>query len=95
MRKKEQLYEVEIKSQSLLREGKKGLITYFQGGNHQTVANHIRLLYPQYTKTEDKPMFNITPITKEEYRLRSDSGVVKQKAHLMKGSAHINEIMGN
>ncbi len=88
MRKQKQLYEVEIKSQSLLKEGKKGLITYFRGGNHQTVGKNIMKLYPQYTKAEDKPMFNIRAITEEEYKFRENSGTVTQKGHMVRGEAN-------
>ena len=87
--KKKQLYEVEIKSQALLREGKKGLVTYFQGGRKKQIASNVRFLYPQYTKPEDKPVINITPISFSEYEYRKNGGVIKQKAHLIEGEAHI------
>ncbi len=89
MRKQEQLYEVELKSKSLLREGKKGFITYFKGGNKKTIASNVRKLYPQWTKEEDKPIVNITPISYREYQSRLDSDIIKHKAHLMKAEAHI------
>jgi hypothetical protein len=83
MRKKDQMYEVEIKSEALLREGKKSLITYFQGGNKKTIVMNCQKLYPQYTKGEDKPSVFITPIAFREYQERAFSGAVKQKGHLM------------
>jgi hypothetical protein len=89
VRKKNQLYEVEIKSQSILREGKKGLIVYFQGGSHKTIGMNIQKLYPQYTKPEDKPMFTIRPMTKREYNERVESGKIQQKAHLVESRAHV------
>ena len=89
MRKQEQLYEVELKSKALLKEGKKGFITYFKGGNKKTIASNVRVLYPQWTKAEDKPMVNITPISYREYQERTKTGDIKQKAHLLKAEAHI------
>lgn len=87
MRKRDQIYEVEIKSQSLLREGKRGLITYFQGGTHEQIAANIRQLYPQYTQKEDLPMFNIRPISFKEYTERVTTGKISQKAQLLKAEA--------
>ena len=39
-----QLYEVEIKSQSLLREGQKGFITYFRSDDAKLIASNVRYL---------------------------------------------------
>lgn len=89
MRKDNQLYEVEIKSQSLLAEGKKSFITYFRGGNKKTIASNVRYLYPQYTKEEDKATVYITPITEEEYQSRVNGGMIKQKQHLIQGEGNI------
>lgn len=89
MRKQEQLYEVELKSLALIKDGKKGFITYFKGGNKKTIASNMRFLYPQWTNPEDKPIVNITPITFREYEKRTKSDSIKQKAHLMKAEAHV------
>ena len=82
MRKKNQMYEVELKSKALLKEGKRGLITYFSGGNKKTIAMNVRSLYPQYCKPEDKPTVLITPITYREYQSRVNGGIVNQKGKL-------------
>lgn len=95
MAKKEQIYEVEIKSQALLREGKKSFITYFKGGRHKTIVMNVQKLYPQYTNPIDKPNIGITKISMEEYQNRAVTGVIKQKAHLMKVRGDFSEIMGN
>lgn len=89
MRKQDQLYEVELKSMALIREGKKGFITYFKGGNKKTVASNMRKLYPQWTKPEDKPVVNITPISYREYEERTKTNTIQQKGHLLKGEGHI------
>lgn len=83
MRKKNQLYEVEIKSLALIREGKKSFITYFRGGNKKTIVSNAMVLYPQFTKAEDKPVVNITPISYSEYQKRVDTNVVRQKQHVI------------
>jgi hypothetical protein len=83
MRKKEQLYEVEIKSQALLREGKNGFICYFKGGNKKTIVMNAQVMYPQYTAFEDKPVINVTPIKFSEYQNRLNSNVVEQKQKLL------------
>jgi len=90
-----QLYEVEIKSQSLLKEEKKGFIIYFRGGTHQQIGKNVMKLYPSYTKPEDKPMINITPISEEEYTNRVMTGVIKQQGQLIEGRAHIYDALGN
>lgn len=89
MRKKDMLYEVEIKSKSILKEGKKSLITYFRGGNKATIASNVRKLYPQYTKESDMASVFITPITQEEYDSRVNGTMIKQKQHLMKVEGHV------
>ena len=87
-----QLYEVEIKSKSLLKEGKKGLITYFRGGTPEMIASNVRFLYPQYTKKEDEAVVNITPISVQEYMNRLVGGVVRQRQQLVTEKAHILEL---
>lgn len=96
----QKLYEVEIKSEALLREGKKGFITYFKGGRKRTIVSNVRALYPQYTDPKDKPVVNITPITYKEYQARVDGKVIEQKQHLIQGQGHIMKVedyedMGN
>lgn len=78
----EQLYEVEIKSKALLRENQRGFITYFRGGNPETIVSNCKILYPQFTQPEDQPTVNITPISETEYteRLFGKQIIQKQEA---------------
>jgi hypothetical protein len=46
-------------------------------------------LYPQYTKPEDAPVVNITPITNEEYQKRLVGKDIEQKQHLLKAEGHV------
>lgn len=89
MRRKNQIYEVEIKSNAILKEKKKGLITYFKGGNKKTIVMNVQHLYPQYTRPEDKPLINITPISYKEYKLRLDGGAITQKRHLVEVEGNV------
>lgn len=86
---KDQLYEVEIKSQAILREGQRSLVTYFKGGPKKTIVANVQRLYPQYTNPVDKPVVNITPITFREYKERCETGIIKQKQHLVNASGFI------
>lgn len=95
MSKKNQLYEVEIKSQALLREGKKSFVTYFKGGDYETIVSNCRILYPQYTNPEDKPNVDITPISLGEYRTRAKTNLIKKKGLMLEGKGDISEIMGD
>lgn len=83
MRKKNQLYEVEIKSEALLREDKNGFICYFQGGNKKTIVMNVQKLYPQYTDPKDKPVVNIRPIKYREYEERLNGKTIEQKQKLI------------
>lgn len=83
MRRKNQLYEVEIKSQALLNEGKRGFICYFQGGNRKTIVMNVQKLYPQYTKPEDNPVVNITPIKYKIYEARKNGEQIEQKQQVI------------
>lgn len=83
MRKRDQIYEVEIKSQSLLNEGKNGFICYFRGGNRKTIVMNVQKLYPQYTHPDDKPVVNITPIQFREYQARLNGKAIEQKQKLL------------
>lgn len=89
MRNKDKLYEVEIKSKALLREGKKGFVTYFQGGTHKQIISNCKKLYPQYMNPDDKPNVNITPISKEAFEKRKKDNVVYQKQHLIEAKGHV------
>lgn len=83
------LYEVEIKSQALLKEGKKSFITYFQGGRAKRIISNLKILYPQYMKTDDKPLVNITIITMEEYEARKNGKQIQHKAHMLEAEGNI------
>jgi hypothetical protein len=87
--KTQNIYEVEVKSQALLKEGKKSFITYFQGGRAKRVISNLKILYPQYTKPEDKPLVNITVITMEEYEARKGGKQIQHKAHMMEAEGNI------
>lgn len=91
MAKNEQIYEVEIKSQALLREGKKSFVTYFIGGRKKTIVSNVQILYPQFTKKEDSPLVLITPISKAEYERRKNGGQIRHKRHLMRKVANITK----
>jgi hypothetical protein len=92
---KGQLYEVEIKSKALLREGKNGLITYFRGGQKKTIASNVRKIYPQYTDPVDAPVVNITPISFRDYEQRKNGGEIRQKQHLINQRVDINGTLEN
>lgn len=87
-----QLYEIEIKSMALIREGKKGFITYFKGGRRRTIVKNVQKLYPQFMKPEDKPVVNITPISEKEYEYRVNGGKIVHKQHLIQGKEHIFKV---
>lgn len=89
MAKKKQLYEVEIKSKSLLGEGMKSLITYFEGGDKKTIASNVRRIYPQYTRPEDEAVVLITPITRKEYQRRLGGKTITQKQRMFFASGFV------
>ena len=95
MEKENQLYEVEIKSQALLREDKKSFVTYFRGGEPKDVLMNARKLYPQYTNPEDKPVVHVNEITQEEYNKRFHDNVVYQRGVVLEGKVDISEIIPN
>lgn len=100
MRRKNQLYEVEIKSKAISDEGMGSLVTYYQGGNKKTILMNIKKEYPQYTKREDKPVVNITPITYRQYEERKKSNLILHKRKLVQGHTTrlmeaANETLGN
>ena len=86
---RKRLYEVEIKSGALIDIGKKGFVTYFEGGQKKTIVKNVLKLYPQFTQPEHKPIVNITPITYEEYEKRQEDGIVRQKQVLVSGRGHL------
>lgn len=90
--KNKRLYEVEIKSAALLREGQRGFITYFEGGQKKTIVKNVMALYPQFTNPEDNPVIEITPITRTDYKKRLVGQQIQQKRHLIKGEGHIMQV---
>jgi hypothetical protein len=86
------LYEVEIKSNALIRDGKKGFITYFEGGQKKTIVKNVMALYPQYTHPEDNPVVEITPISRADYKNRLNGEQIVQKRHLIKGEGHVMQV---
>jgi len=89
MKKTKTLYEVEIKSRALIREGKKSFITYFQGGRAKRIISNLKILYPQYMNVDDKPFVNITIISQEEYEQRKNGKQIEQKAQLVQEKGYI------
>lgn len=89
MKKTKTLYEVEIKSMALIREGKKSFITYFQGGRAKRIISNLKILYPQYMNVDDKPFVNITIISQEEYEQRKGGKQIEQKAQLVQEKGYI------
>jgi hypothetical protein len=87
--KNKKLFEVEIKSMALINEGKKSLITYFQGGTKKRIVSNVQKIFPQYTKVEDKPVVNITRITMEEYEERKNGGAIKQNLEMIQTKGDI------
>ena len=87
--KNKKLFEVEIKSMALINEGKKSLITYFQGGTKKRIVSNVQKIFPQYTKVEDKPVVNITRITMEEYEERKNGVSIKQKVEMIQTKGDI------
>lgn len=86
---KNKLFEVEIKSMALIRDGMKSFITYFQGGPAKRIISNLKILYPQYMNPEDNPVVNITHISLEEYEERKNGSQIKHKQHLIQGEADV------
>lgn len=85
---------------ALIREGKKGFITYFRGGKKKTIVSNVMKLYPQFTNPEDKPVVNITPITEKEYLDRVMTNEIHQKQKTVRTKADVMKVedyetMGN
>ena len=89
---REHLYEVEIKSMAILREGHQSLITYAKATRKKLIPEQMKVLYPQYTKDEDKPKVLVTPITFREYEKRVNGGMITQKQHLINGKGNIFKV---
>lgn len=89
--KKEQIYEVEIRSRAILKEGMRSLITYFKAepNNEELIAKNVGWKYPQYTRKQDKAEVDITPISQETYNKRLNGGVIKQKRQLVQERANV------
>jgi hypothetical protein len=90
--KKTQLLKVEIKSKALFKINQKGFITYFKGGNDELIIRDLRQLYPQYMKSEDKPVVNITPITDEQYEKDLETNRVNEKQQLVTSRENIMKL---
>jgi energy-converting hydrogenase Eha subunit F len=88
----EQLYEVEIKSKSILRENQRGFITYFRGGNPETIVSNCKILYPQFTQADDEPVVNITPISEVEYTERLLGKQIVQKQEVVGTHADVMKV---
>lgn len=88
----EQLYEVEIKSKALLRENQRGFITYFRGGDPETIVSNCKILYPQFTQPEDQPKVNITPISEKEYTERLFGKQITQKQEAVATQANVMKV---
>jgi len=48
----------------------------------KTIIMNVQKLYPQYTKPEDSPVVNITPIRYNKYEGRKNGGEIKQKQQI-------------
>lgn len=88
-KKRQYYYEVEIKSLALLREGKRGLVTYFKGGPKELIASNCRKIYPQYTKPEDNPIVNIRKIPFREIKRIQEGGQITQKQTMYQTKKHV------
>ena len=86
---KNNLYEVEIKSMAIIREGRKSLITYFKGGPIKRIISNLQKLYPQYTNPDDQPNISVTKISYSEFQERLNGKTIRQKAHLIQGETNI------
>lgn len=90
--KRNQLLRVEIKSEALVKEGKKGFITYFKGGSDKMIIHDLKQLYPQFMADEFKPNVDITPITRKQYNMDVNTKRVNVKGQMVKGRANIMKL---
>ena len=84
-----QLLRVEIKSESIFKEGKKGFVTYFRGGSDEMIIHDLKQLYPQFMNPDDQPVVNITPIKKTEYNFDRNTKRINEKQQLVNTRANI------
>ena len=89
---KNQLLRVEIKSESIFKEGKKGFITYFRGGTDELIIHDCKQLYPQFMKPEDHPVVNITPIKKTEYNFDRNTKRINEKQQLVNTRQNVMKV---
>ena len=100
--RKNQLLRVEIKSESIFKEGKKSFVTYFRGGTDEMIIHDLKQLYPQFMNTDDSPVVNITPIKKTEYnfdrntkRINEKQQLVNTRENIMKPEDYEDETLAN
>lgn len=90
---KNSIFLVQIKSSSILKEGKKALLIPMQfeandikGKRKKTIHNALIRdaikLYPQYTNIEDNPTFSISKMTDKEYDSWNKTNVLNQKSFI-------------
>lgn len=92
----EKIFLVQVKSNSILEEGKKALLIpmSFDYNDikhkrkkriHDALIRDAIKLYPQYTNIDDEPVFSIREMTRKEYEKWVKTGVVLQKSFAGKG----------
>jgi hypothetical protein len=84
-----QLLRVEIKSEAIFKEGKKGFVTYFRGGTDEMIIHDLKQLYPQFMNPDDHPVVNITPIKKKEYNFDRNTKRINEKQQLVNTRANV------
>lgn len=85
------LFLMQIKSESILKEDKKALLIPMEMDEniegikdkviHDALIRDAIKLYPQYTRKEDKPVFSISELTKEEYTKWKETNVLDQVSY--------------
>lgn len=100
--RRNQLLRVEIKSEAIFKEGKKGFVTYFRGGTDEMIIHDLKQLYPQFMNPDDHPVVNITPIKKKEYnfdrntkRINEKQQLVNMRANVMKAEDYEDETLAD
>lgn len=84
------LYLVQVKSDSLKKEGKNALLIPMELDTEgEKVSNKVLYdalirdaikLYPQYTNINDNPIFTISRMTKREFKNWEKTNIFKQKS---------------
>lgn len=87
--RRNQLLRVEIKSEAIFKEGKKGFVTYFRGGTDEMIIHDLKQLYPQFMNPDDHPVVNITPIKKKEYNFDRNTKRINEKQQLVNARANV------